>query len=70
VCVFVCVCVCAYVVGMTVAQQPVLAMWSVVWSGSPANFNKGVSGYIMARENRQREKRGRQEVAKNLPSAL
>lgn len=55
------VCVCVYAVGMTVAQQPVLVMWSVVWSGSPANFNKGVSGYIMARENR---KRGKQEVAK------
>lgn len=60
----VCLCVRAYAVGMTVAKQPILAMWSVVWSGSPANFNKGVSGYIMAGENRRREKRGKQEVAK------
>lgn len=25
-------------------------MWAVVWLGSPAKFNKGVFGYIMAKE--------------------
>lgn len=61
------VCACVCVVGRTVAKQPALAMWTVVWLGSPARFNKGVSGYIMARRKGEEK---RQEVGRKLPSAV